>query len=168
MGNVTAALQPEHSLISEQSMLEGYVTDCFSAEVSKAVDLSDLIEAFYKTALFRLEQLVLSLAPSGRLRDTDITALSKGQVDRISVWQVEARLDTQILLSAGGTKSWLMVQPLDSGTRLYFGSVLVPRPSKVEGKTPKVGWVLDSLMGAHLIYSRLLLGAAVRRLSRNT
>ena len=88
MGNVTAALQPEHSLISEQSMLEGYVTDCFSAEVSKAVDLSDLIEAFYKTPLFRLERLVLSFAPSGRLRDTDITALSKGQVDRISVWQV--------------------------------------------------------------------------------
>ena len=153
MENVTAVLQPEHSLISEQSVLEGYVTNCFSAEVSKVVDLSDLIEAFYKTPLFRLERLVLSLAPSGRLRDTDITALSKGQVDRISVWQVEARLDTQILLSAGGAKSWLMVQPLDSGTRLYFGSVLVPRPSKVEGETPKVGWFLNSLIGARLIYS---------------
>lgn len=61
MENVTAVLQPEHSLISEQSVLEGYVTNCFSAEVSKVVDLSDLIEAFYKTPLFRLGRLVLCL-----------------------------------------------------------------------------------------------------------
>ncbi len=153
MENVTAVLQPEHSLISEQSVLEGYVTNCLSGEVSKVVVLSDLIEAFYKTPLFRLGRLVLSLAPFGRLHDTDITALSKGRVDRIYVWQVEARLDTQILLSAGGTKPWLMFQPLDSGTRLCFGSVLVPRPSKVEGETPKVGWFLNSLIGARLIYS---------------
>ena len=55
MENVTAVLQPEHSLISEQSVLEGYVTNCLSAEVSKVVVLSDLIEAFRKHLCFVLD-----------------------------------------------------------------------------------------------------------------
>ena len=119
-----------------QSLHERYVTNCFRNEIPKTVDLSDFIDAFYKTPLFRFERLVLSLAPTGRMREVDITALSKEQVDRISVWQVETRLDAQILLSAGGTKSWLMVEEMESRTRLYFGSVLVPRPSSVEVTPP--------------------------------
>ena len=107
--NVVSVPLREHSLIAGQSLHERYVTNCFRNEIPKTVDLSDFIDAFYKTPLFRLERLVLSLATTGRMRDVDITALSKGQVDRISVWQVETRLDAQILLSAGGTKSWLMV-----------------------------------------------------------
>jgi len=47
---------------------------------------------------------------------------------------------------------------------LYFGSVFVPAPSKVKGEAPKVGWLIHSLMGAHLLHSRLLLQAAARRL----
>ena len=166
MENVIEAQRPEHSLITEQSKMSGYVTDCFSIEISRAVKLSDFIEAFYKTPLFRLERVVLSLAPKGRMRDADVTALSKGLTDRIFIWEVETRHDAQILLSAGGTKSWLMVQPIEDGTRLYFGSVLVPAPSKVKDEAPKVGWLIDSLMGAHLLYSRLLLQAAARRLMR--
>ena len=96
----------------------------------------------------------------------DVTALSKGLTDRIFIWEVETRHDAQILLSAGGTKSLLMVQPIEDGTRLYFGSVLVPAPSKVKGEAHKVGWLIHSLMGAHLLYSRLLLQAAARRLMR--
>lgn len=167
MVNVIAVPLPEHSLIAGKCLCEGYVTDCFRNEITKTVDLSDFIDAFYKTPLCRFERLVLSLAPTGRMRDVDITALSKEQMDRISVWQVETRLDAQILLSAGGTKSWWMVEQMESGTRLYFGSVLVPRPSSVEGKSPKVSWFINNLMGAHLMYSRLLLGAAARRFSQN-
>ena len=167
MVNVIAVPLPEHSLIAGQTLHVGYVTDCFRYEIPKTVDLSDLIDAFYKTPLFRFERLVLSLAPTSRMRDVDITALSKEQVDQISVWQVETRLDAQILLSAGGTKSWLKVEQMESGTRFYFGSVLVPRPSSVEGKPPEVSWFINSLMGAHLMYSLLLLGDAARRLSYN-
>ena len=78
--------------------------------------MSDFIEAFYKTPLFRLERVVLSLAPKGRMLDADVTALSKGLTDRISIWEVETRHDAQIFLSAGGAKPWLMVQPIGDGT----------------------------------------------------
>lgn len=98
------------------------------------------------------------------MHDADVAALSKGLTDRISVWEFETRHDAQILLSAGGTKSWLMVQPIEDGTRLYFGSVLVPALSKVKGEALKVGWLIHSLMGAYLLHSRLLLQAVARRL----
>ena len=47
MENVIEAQRPEHSLITEHSKMSGYVTDCFSIEISRAVKLSDFIEAFY-------------------------------------------------------------------------------------------------------------------------
>jgi hypothetical protein len=96
--------------------------------------------------------------------DADVTALSKVLTDRISIWEVETRHDAQIFLSAGGAKPWLMVQPIGDGTWLYFGSVFVPAPFKVKGEAPKVGWLIHSLIGAHLMHSRLLLQAAARRL----
>lgn len=156
---------PDGALITQQSQNPGYFTDCYSVEVAVSVDLPALIKAFYTTPLFRLERLVLNLTAKGKMCDADVVALSLAKSDRMSVWRVEARCDTEILLNAGRTKSWLMTVPKGSGTQLYFGSVVVPEPPKKEGGAYRLGPVFDSLLSAHGVYSRLLLGSTARRLS---
>ena len=168
MKKVVESEQPIGSFIAQQAQLVGYYTDCFSIEVSGDVDLSAYINAFYTTPLFRLERLMLCLTPKGRMRDADVVALSRGDTKDMAVWRVEGRRDCEILLSAGSTKSWLMVAPLQGGTQLFFGSVVVPQRSKRAGGTPRLGPVFDSLLGAHRVYSRLLLGSAAQRLSTGT
>jgi hypothetical protein len=51
------------------------------------------------------------------------------------------------------------------GTRLYFGSAVVPVHSLKRGRT-SLGPVFTALLGFHKLYSRVLLRAAERRLSR--
>ena len=80
---------------------------------------------------------------------------------------MEGQDGTQILLGdfSGRTKSWLMVAPLDdTGTRLYFGSAVVPARSR-DGQR-RMGWVFHALLGFHRLYSRLLLQAACSRLRK--
>lgn len=157
---------PDGSLMADQATLTGYYTDCFSVDAECDVSLPDLIAAFYKTPLFRLERLVLGFTPKGRMCDADVDALARSDSDVMSMWRVEARREAEILLSAGRTKSWLMVAPLKEGTRLFFGSVVVPEPPKREGQAPRLGPVFDSLTSAHKVYSRLLLGSAAHRVSQ--
>ena len=52
-----------------------------------------------------------------------------------------------------------------TGTRLYFGSVVVPVHDPKTGEMG-LGPVHGPLIGFHKLYSRLLLGAAARRLAR--
>jgi hypothetical protein len=164
MNQVVETQRPDGSFIAAQAELAGYYTDCFSFDASKVITLAELIGAFYTTPLFRLERLVLALTPKGRMRDADVVTLANGLADRMAVWQVEDRKVDEILLNAGRTKSWLMVSPMDGGTRLFFGSVVVPEPPKRAGAAPRLGPVFDTLLGAHRVYSRLLLGAAAHRL----
>jgi hypothetical protein len=153
------------TFIAEQAELTGYYTDCYGIELGHAITLPEFINAFYTTPLFRLERLILALTPKGRMKDADVTALSSGESDNMSVWKVEGRRDSEILLSAGRTKTWLMVVPSPNGSLLFFGSVVVPEPPKRDGGTPRLGPVFDSLLSAHRVYSRLLLGSAAQRLS---
>ncbi|MFT5798843.1 MAG: hypothetical protein ACI84R_002912 [Candidatus Azotimanducaceae bacterium] len=168
MKQVIEKENPVGSFIAEQAQLTGYYTDCFSIRLDQTVTLPEFINAFYTTPLFRLERLLLSLTVKGRMKDADVTALSRGEADRLAIWQVEVRNECEILLSAGRTKSWLMVAPDAGGTdetQLFFGSVVVPEPPKREGDAPRLGPVFDSLLSAHQIYSRLLLSSAAQRLS---
>ena len=52
-----------------------------------------------------------------------------------------------------------------TGTRLYFGSAVVPRRSARAGK-PSLGPLFSALLGFHKLYSRILLRAARSRLVR--
>lgn len=168
MKQVIEKENPVGSLLAEQAQLSGYYTDCFSIHLEQSVTLPEFMNAFYTTPLFRLERLLLSLTVKGRMTDANVTALSRGESDRLAIWQVEARKECEILLSAGRTKSWLMVASQEGGggdTQLFFGSVVVPEPPKREGDAPRLGPVFDSLLSAHRIYSRLLLSSAAQRLS---
>jgi hypothetical protein len=142
---------------------DGYYTDCFAIEVAGDVTLAAFINAFYTTWLFRAERLVLRVAARVPSTDEQLRDLASGQGDQFAAWRVEARSDVQVLLNAGRTKSCLMVVPVGDKTRLMFGSVVVPEPAK-GNKPPRLGPVFDTLLGAHRVYSRLLLGAAARKL----
>ena len=51
------------------------------------------------------------------------------------------------------------------GTRLYFGSAVVPVMNAATGKS-EMGFVFKALLGFHKLYSRALLSAAAARLAR--
>lgn len=125
--------------------------------------------AFYTTWLFRLERWILRLAVARPSTDEEAHELARGERDSFAAWSVEARAPDQILMCdfAGRTRSWLMVVAIEGspGTRLYFGSVVVPIRDPKTGE-PSLGPVHGPLIGFHKAYSRLLLGAAARRLTR--
>jgi hypothetical protein len=140
---------------------EGIYTDCFAVTVAGRVDFTNYVEAFYTTPLFKIERWLLGLFGHAT-SDRDVRRLALGEVSRLSVWQVEARLPDQILLSdqSGNTRSWLMRETKRAETTLYFGSAVVPG----EGRS-RIGFGYRALTGFHCLYSRALLGATVHRLS---
>jgi hypothetical protein len=139
----------------------GAYTDCYAASVPSAVGLSEFIEAFYTTPLFKVERWLLARVLGLPSTDAQAQALAQATAPRFSAWRVEARSDAQILLDAGQTRSWLGVQAGDAAagvTTLLFGSAVVPvQPGG------RFGWAFHALLGFHRVYSRLLLAAAARR-----
>lgn len=158
----------------------GGFADCYVAFVPRTVSQAEFVEAFYTSAVFRLERVVLRLAgrPS---TDAQARALALGQRDTFAAWAVEGRDTDQLLLAddTGRTRSWLMtVAAADGagrpGTRLYFGSAVVPRPRRHgehpggdgDRDAPALGGLFRALLGFHRLYSRTLLRAACARVSR--
>lgn len=159
---------PDNALLASYAG-RGCYTDCFAAEVGRPVTHEQFVTAFYTTAVFKLERLILKWAASRPSTDDQARQLVAAERDDFAAWRVERRSERQLLLSdfRGRTKSWLMVLPLEDGssstTRLYFGSAVVPneRPRTNE---PSLGLAFRALLGAHRFYSRVLLHAAKSRL----
>ncbi len=157
---------PADALLGRYSGSGAYA-DCYSATISRAVSHAEFVEAFYTTWVFRLERLILKLAVSRPSTDAEARELAEGTRDSFAAWNVEARAADQLLLGdfMGRTKSWLMVAATETGTRLYFGSAVVPMRGANPEK-PRLGFVFTALLGFHKLYSRILLRSAVARLSR--
>jgi hypothetical protein len=159
---------PEHALLQRYAGPGGYA-DCYAIELPRAVSHAQFVEAFYTTAVFKLERWILRVAAKRPSTDADAAQLARGECETFAAWSVEARSPDQLLLCdmAGRTRSWLMVAALPTqdttGTRLYFGSAVVPRRDPQTGQR-NMGWLFSALLGFHKLYSRMLLGAAVRRL----
>lgn len=143
--------------------------DCYFTEVAGTVSQAAFIEAFYTSSLFKLERTILKHLASKPATDADAQRLAIGAADRFSAWRVEGQSCSELLLAdfTGRTRSWLMASPLigpsrGTGTRLYFGSAVVPRSNRGTVK-PGMGWLFHALLGFHKLYSRLLLRAATRR-----
>ena len=142
--------------------------DCFSFDLPRKATLAEFVEAFYTSDLFRLERWVLRLLVRRGSTDDEARALARGERDSFAAWAVEARAPDQLLMRefTGRTRSWFMTAPVPeaAGTRLYFGSVVVPARSTGSGP-PDLGPVHGRLIGFHARYSRMLLRAAARRLA---
>jgi len=154
---------PKDALLQRYAQRGDCYTDCFAVDLDAVVTFEGYIMAFYRTWLFEMERWILDRTikrPSGV---TELTALAQGTGDQFAAWTTEARENQQVLLCDVGarTRSWLQVQPLDTGTRLYFGSAVVP-PYKGEG----LGFLFSALLGFHNLYSYGLLGACARDIRR--
>lgn len=138
---------------------DGAYTDCFALDVPGQVTHAAFVEAFYTTAVFKLERLLLALLAARPSRDTDARELAGGLRERFAAWSVEARAPGQLLMCdfSGSTRSWLMVAAAPQGTRLYFGSAVV---------RVRQGGAFRALLGFHKFYARILLRAAASRLRR--
>jgi hypothetical protein len=157
---------PDISLLSRYRLQQGAYTDCYATEITGRVSQADFVEAFYTTWVFKLERAILKWAVSKPSTDVQAAQLAQGSIDAFSAWTVEDRREDQLLLCDmhGRTRSWLMAVPLDgrsgTGTRLFFGSAVVP----AKGKEADIGAGFRFLLGFHKLYSKVLLHAAKRRL----
>ena len=162
MPTVQAAPLPAGALLDRYAKTQAY-TDCYSVQLPRPASLSQFVEAFYTTPLFKLERWLLSITLGLRSTDAQARELALGSRERFAAWSVEAREPNQVMLAAGRTRSWLMVGAQagtkDASDLIFFGSAVVP------GRTGRLGWQFSALLGFHKLYSRLLLGAAARRLA---
>lgn len=161
---VSPAELPGQALLARYGRDGGYA-DCYTTVLPRPVSLAEFVEAFYTTRLFRLERWLLARLGHAST-DEQARQLAAGERERFAAWTVEGRAPDQLLLcdAVGGTRSWLMVAPAEGGgTRLHFGSAVVPR-RRGPGQRPRMGVVFHALLGFHRWYSRALLRAAWRRL----
>ncbi len=154
---------PQNALLRIYS---GEYTDCYSTDIPHRVSHADFVAAFYNTRLFRLERIVLRLIgkPS---TDAEARELAEGKRQSFAAWTVERRAMDQLLLCdfQGKTRSWLMIEPQEPGTRLYFGSAVMKRIDSGKGEKSMSGG-FRAMLGFHKQYSRGLLSAARRALVR--
>jgi hypothetical protein len=169
MATVRSCEVPAASLLREYKDGIGFA-DCYVTEVGGAVSQSMFIEAFYTSALFKVERTLLRYLASRPATDADARQLSAGKTGTFSAWRVENQSASELLLAdlTGRTRSWLMAVPArgqlrPASTLLYFGSAVVPRTG---GRQGEPGWPFHALLCFHRLYSRLLLLAAARRLGR--
>lgn len=171
MPNVNTDRPPINALTGKYARSGAFV-DCFYIDIPREVTLDHFMQAFYNTALFKLELSLLSVWVKGPSSNNNIVHLAPDQFHSFSIWTLEAKEDNQILLCdhSGRTRSWLMVKPVTSVgpspmTRLYFGSVVVPQRKKHGRKS--FGMLFHLLSGFHRLYSRALLKSAFNKLIRN-
>ena len=158
---------PPDALLANYSSTGAY-TDCYTTSVAKSVSQAPFVEAFYTGGVFRLERLLIRLFLRKASTDVQVGQLAAGEAHEFAAWRVEDRTPTQLLMCdiAGRTRSWLMVSPDTAGTKLYFGSAVVPAATRTSGES-RLGVTFKTLLGFHKLYSRILLGSARDRLAMN-
>jgi len=159
---------PGHALLHRYREAGGY-TDCYTIEFERVVSLAEYVEAFYTTAVFKLERFIIASLVRRPSTDTQVRELAVGSRTTFAAWTVEAREADQILLCdyQQRTRSWLMIAPAaeSSRTRLYFGSAIVPVIDR-RTRQRRMSLAFHALLGFHKLYSGVLLNAAARRLRR--
>lgn len=161
MAPVASCQVPEGSLLAD-CRRDGAYADCYVAGIDRTVTLTQFVEAFYTSRVFRLERLILKWWLSRPSTDDDARALAAGAADTFAAWRVESRRADEILLAdfTGRTRSWLKAMPVvGPHTCLYFGSAVIPMRDAATGQ-PTLGRTYGLLLGFHKRYSRVLLAAA--------
>ena len=169
MMSVNMAPNPEDGFLKDYDAIDGAHTDCFCTDIECLVTLEDFITAFFSTPIFKLERLLLRIFVGAKTTEEDVAALASGEASSFATWETEKRNQTQISLAVHNSpiRTWLKVEPKPetSTTQLYFGSAVLPTLKDHSGR-PKLGVFICALMGFHMLYSRILLWSAKRRLMR--
>ena len=163
MTHVHDIAPPQDSVLARVAADEHVFADAYRCDAGRPVALPALIDAFYRTPLFRVERAFLRLFARVNTTDEQVAQLADGRADRFAVWRVVHRHPKREIYlrdRSGRTASWLAV---DETGGLYFGSAVYPVTSR-NGKR-RMGILFWALLGFHRWYSRALLRAASRRLS---
>ncbi len=148
-----------------QCRLDGAYVDCYRIESKAPPSLPNFIEAFYSSQVFKLERRILAVATGKAATDHNAHTLAQDETRQFSIWRVEGRNQTEVLLSTGRTRSWLMVasslEPGSPGSTLLVGSAVFPASNPGTG----MGLPFQALLGFHKLYSRALLASAATRMS---
>lgn len=162
MRRIDSCELPAEALLARYAQRGAY-TDCYATDFAGSVSQAEYLTAFYTSRVFKLERVILKLVIGKPSTDAQARQLALGAISRFAAWTVEDRNPQQLLMRdyLGRTCSWLMLAPLagGQGTRLYFGSAVVPLRPAGKGK-PAMGWMFHALLGFHRLYSRLLLRSA--------
>ena len=164
MFDIEKCVVPANALLDAYSMDGNYV-DCYTTEVSGQISLAEFIFAFYTTFIFKVERFILQWTVNKPSTDVDARQLAEHAAERFAAWRVENRSESEILMCdfVERTRSWLMVVPDGTRTRLYFGSAVVPARNSNHEK-PTLEFRFRALLGFHKIYSVMLLYFAALRL----
>jgi hypothetical protein len=165
MPSIRRCALPDDALLRKY-LFAGAYADCYATEVEKHVSHAEYVEAFYTTAVFKLERLLLGWFAGRPSTDLQARELARGSLDAFAAWTVEGRSPGQLLLSdaTGRTRSWLMIASINNcGTRLYFGSAVIPATHARAGNK-SLGFLFGALLGFHKLYSRILLLASSKML----
>lgn len=168
MFGVTKSVLPRDVLLARYEDMDRSHTDCYVAECRGHIDLETYIKAFYTGRLFKIERWLIATIVKHKSSDEQLSDLINGRSQKFSAWTLEARTKDQLLMCdyQKRTRSWFMVEHHAGQTRLYFGSAVVQTdylPEKPERIAPLIFKVL---MPFHDLYSRLLLGGALRNLRK--
>src|SRR5262245_22419080 len=114
MSGVRACALPPGALL-QSYRASGAYADCYAADVPFQASHAAFVEAFYTTAAFRPERLLLAWFASRPSTDAQAAQLGRGEIEKFAAWKVEARAPDQLLLRdfTGRTRSWLMVAPVE-------------------------------------------------------
>ena len=88
---------PAGALLNRYSASGAYV-DCYVAEIAGIVSHAEFVEAFYTSAVFKLERSILRLLISRSSTDTQAKQLAQGTLSSFAAWSVEGRAPDQLLL----------------------------------------------------------------------
>lgn len=163
--SIVACELPTSSLLGKYAFPGAY-TDCYFTEVPHSISLPEYVQTFYTTWVFKLERWILTHAVDKPSNDAQAARLALGEIDAFAAWTVEGRAPDQLLMCdyLRRTRSWFMVIRIDGGTRLCFGSAVVPVRRQSGELT--LGSTYSALLGFHKLYSRILLRSARTRLLR--
>ncbi len=142
--------------------------DCFAVAVAQPVSLGDFVFAFYTSPVFRIERAILRILAGAPSTDAEARGVADGSGSSFAIWRVGQRTTTQLLMCDRfeKTRSWFQVAPMEGGgTLLRFGSAVASSRNRETGAL-SVGRGFRWLMGFHVLYSRVLLGAARRRVTK--
>ena len=145
----------------------GDYTDCFTTRIDVDVSFAGYVEAFYTTGVFKAERFILKWLVSRPSTDAEAKSLSLGEINEFAAWRMLERTDNQLLMMdfRGQTCSWFKLEPDGDGQQLYFGSAVIRNRKTASGR--RLGGIHRALLGFHRLYSRILLRAAVKRLSKS-
>ncbi len=149
----------------------GRYCDYFSVRIERAVTLQEFIYAFYTTPVFKLERFLIRVFAKLPSTDEQARQLAAGSLARFAAWTVAERTESQLLLAdiREQTRSWLAVSVVNTGgaaqTLLQFGSGIASRPS--DSGESSIGSGFKWLLRFHLLYSKVLLRSAKRRLEKS-